>query len=286
MRDDDRPAVGATRLQTISLVAGLCLAAAATTAARANAWSPTVNAVYKLRIGGVELATFNFNSTVNGNAYKLTGHGKLSMGFGLYSYDGKFSGAGTLAGNEVRPSSYVYDWKVNKKDGGVRLGFANGAVKSVDIQPPHTPNPDAVPVRPEHLKGVFDPLTALMVLSRNVGGDPCQRKISLFEGKQRFDLQFARVRDEKIVETKPSGQPAVAHVCSVRYAPIAGHRPAREQRMAIKTEGIEVAFRPIPSANMLVPYRITIPTPIGNAILTAQRVDITAPGNHQIALMH
>lgn len=255
--------------------------------AAATTWSPSVTAVYKLRMAGMELATFNFNSSVNGdNSYKLGGHGKLSWGFGLYTYTGNFSGTGTVAGEEIRPSSYVYDWKVNRKTGGVKLGFTRGAVQSVDIQPPHTPNPEAVPVKPEHLTGVFDPLTALIVLSRQRAGDPCERKIALFEGKQRFDLVLARKRDEKVVETKPSGQPVQAHVCSVRYVPVAGHRPNRETNFAIKTEGIEVAFRPIPSANMLLPYRIIIPTPVGNAVLLAQRVDITAPGNKQIALAH
>lgn len=252
----------------------------------ATTWSPNVKAVYKLRMAGIELATFNFNSAVNGDTYKLVGDGKLSWGFGLYTYTGSFAGAGTMAGEEIRPSSYVYDWKVNRKSGGVKLGFARGAVQSVDIQPPHTPNPEAVPLKPEHLKGVVDPLTALIVLSRQRGDKPCERKLGLFEGKQRFDLEFAHKREEKVVETKPSGQPVQAHVCSVRYVPIAGHRPNRETNFAIKTEGIEVAFRPIPSARMMVPYRITIPTPVGTAVLLAQRIDITAPGNRQIELTH
>jgi hypothetical protein len=265
-------------------VASLCLVVPG--CAAASTWSPSVTAVYKLRMAGMELATFNFNSAVTGDTYKLAGHGKLNWGFGLYSYTGNFAGAGTLAGEEIRPSSYVYDWKVNRKSGGVKLGFTRGGVQSVDIQPPHTPNPEAVPVKPEHLKGVVDPLTALIVLSRQRGGDPCDRKIGLFEGKQRFDLVLARKREEKVVETKPSGQPVQAHVCSVRYVPIAGHRPNRETNFAVKTDGIEVAFRPIPSANMMVPYRITIPTPVGTAVLLAQRIDITAPGNQQIALSH
>jgi hypothetical protein len=255
-------------------------------AAHATSWSSSVTAVYKLRMAGMELATFNFNSAVNGSAYKLAGHGKLTWGFGLYSYTGNFQGAGTLAGDDVRPATYVYDWKVNRKSGGVKLAFARGGVQSVEIQPPHTPSPEAVPVRPEQLKSVFDPLTALIVLSRQRGGDPCERRIGLFEGKQRFDLVLTRKREEKVVEAKPSGQPATAHVCAVRYVPVSGHRPNRETKFAIGTDGIEVAFRPVPSASLLIPYRITIPTPIGNAVLLAQRIDITAPGNRQIALSH
>ncbi len=268
-----------------SAFAVLVVAAAAPAMAN-DTWSPSVTAVYKLRMAGIELATFNFNSTVKGETYTLSGQGKLSWGLGLYKYNGTFAGNGTLAGDEVRPSAYAYDWQVNRKSGSVKLGFARGSVASVEIQPPHTPSPEVVPLKPEHLKSVFDPLTALIALSRYRGGDPCDRKISLFEGKQRFDLVLTRHREEKVLEPKPSGQPVLAHVCRVRYVPIAGHKTNRETQAAIKAEGIEVALRPIPSANLLVPYRITIPTPLGTAVLTAQRVDITAPGNRQIALTH
>ena len=265
---------------------GLCALAVSTQAAATTGWSPSVSALYKLRIAGIELASFNFTSTVRGEAYTLAGHGKLSWGLGLYKYDGKFTGTGTLAGDGVRPATYAYDWKVNKKSGSVRLGFDRGSVHKVEIQPPHTSSPDVVPLKPEHLMSVFDPLTALIALSRYRGGDPCDRRIALFEGKQRFDLVLTRHREEKVLEPKPSGQPVLAHICRVRYLPVAGHKANRETQAAIKTEGIEVALRPIPSANLLVPYRITIPTPLGNAILTAQRVDITGPGNKQIALTH
>ncbi len=251
-----------------------------------DSWSPSVTAVYKLRMAGIELATFNFNSTVKGESYTLAGQGKLSWGLGLYKYSGAFTGNGTLAGDEVRPAAYAYDWQVNKKSGSVKLGFARGSVTSVEIQPPHSPSPEVVPLKSEHLRSVFDPLTALIALSRYRGGDPCDRKISLFEGKQRFDLVLTPHREEKVLEPKPSGQPVVAHVCRVRYVPVAGHKTNRETQAAIKAEGIEVALRPIPQANLLVPYRITIPTPLGAAVLTAQRVDITGPGNRQIALTH
>ena len=277
-------------------VLGVCVLActmtgtlAGTTASRAaadSAWAPTVTAVYKLRMIGMELATFHFTSAVKGDSYTLGGYGKLSWGLGLYKYEGRFSGTGTIAGDTVRPATYAYDWKVNSKSGSVRLGFAGGDVQSVAITPPYTPSADAAPLKPEHLKSVFDPLTALIVMSRLRSGDPCDRKIAMFEGKLRFDLILTRNREEKVVEPKPSGQPLIAHVCRVRHVPIAGHKANRETANAIKTEGIEVSLRPIPSANLLVPYKITIPTPFGTAVLTAHQVDITGPGNKPIVLTH
>jgi hypothetical protein len=247
-----------------------------------------VAAVYKLRIAGVELATFHFGSAITGGVYTLSGHGKLSWGLGMLKYNGNFTSSGRVKGDSVLPATYAYDWKVNRKSGSVRLAYSSsgGGIKSVEIQPPHTPSPEVIPLKPEHLNGVFDPLTALIVMARGMTGEPCNRQIGVFEGKQRFDIVLSPLRTEKIKETKPSGHPVTAHVCRVTYKPVAGHKLNRETQAAIKAEGIEVALRPVPSAGLLVPYRVLLPTPLGSAVLTAQKVDITLPGDRLIALSH
>lgn len=245
-----------------------------------------VAAVYKLRVAGLELATFNFGSAVTGGVYTLNGHGAMSWGFGLFKYNGNFTSSGRVVGDSILPAAYAYDWKVNKKSGAVRIAYAGPGVKSVELQPPHDPSPDVVPLKPEHLRGVFDPLTALIVLARRGTGEPCDRRIGVFEGKQRFDIVFSPLRTEKVQEAKPTGHPVTAHVCRVKYTPVAGHKLNRETQAAIKAEGIEVALRGVPSAGLLVPYRVVLPTPFGKAVLTAQKVDITLPGNRVIALTH
>lgn len=271
--------------------AGAILLFAAQSVAPAAAdprWAPRLDAVYKLRLLGVEMATFNFNSQVKGDTYALAGHTKMSWGMGLFKMTANFSGTGKVSGDSVRPASYAYDWQSNKKSGGVKIAYGAGGVQTVQIEPPHTPGPEVVPLKPEHLRGVFDPLAALIVLSRasNAAGHPCNRKVAVFEGKQRFDVIFSPKSEETIKEAKPSGQPVKAFVCSVKYVPVAGHKMNKETSAAVKADGIEVAFRPIPEANVLVPYRITLPTPVGTAVLTAHKVDIVAAGNRQIALTH
>lgn len=249
-------------------------------------WAPKVTAVFKLRMAGMEIATFNFQSSVTGDVYMLTGHAKMTWGFGLFKYTGNFTGGGRIASDTVVPATYAYDWQVNSKSGSVRMVYGGGGIKSVEIVPPNDPGPDVVPLKPEHLRAVLDPLASLIVLSRHRDGEPCQRKIGVFEGKQRFDVILTPLRQEKVLEPKPSGQPVLAHVCRVKYTPVAGHKMNRETQAAIKADGIEVAFRHVPEANLLVPYRIVMPTSLGNAVLTASQVDIIAPGNKTIALRH
>ena len=116
--------------------------------------------------------------------------------------------------------------------------------------------------------------------------NPCDRRIPIFDGKERFDLVFSYKRDMTVVEQAPSGQPDVAHVCRVKYLPIAGHKADSDTSFMAANNEIEVALRPIPSANVFIPYQISIPTMAGSATIVSKRVEIVSPGKPQIALLH
>jgi hypothetical protein len=125
-----------------------------------------------------------------------------------------------------------------------------------------------------------------MVVSNYSNPDPCERRLPIFDGKERFDLIMTYKGEVKVAEQQPSGQPAIAHVCKVKYKPIAGHKADAESSYLATTDAIEVSLRPIPSANILVPYQITIPTLLGYATIVSKRVEIESPGRPQIALLH
>jgi hypothetical protein len=70
----------------------------------------------------------------------------------------------------------------------------------------------------------------------------------------------------------------------VKYIPIAGHKPGDFVKPWIDYDHIEIALRAIPSAGIYVPYRVSVPSTIGPAMMTAEEIHITAPNNVQIAL--
>ena len=152
--------------------------------------------------------------------------------------------------------------------------------------PPMVATVPIIPLREHHLKGVVDPLSAIMMLSRGSTVDPCDRRIPIFDGKERFDLLFSRKGEMRVTEQAPSGQPGVAHVCRVRYLPIAGHKIDSETNYMAANDAIEVALRPVPSANVFVPYQISIPTMAGPATIVSKRIEIVSPGKPQIAMLH
>jgi hypothetical protein len=268
------------------LLAGLgVLLAGGLASPRAEAWPAVVRATYDVNFNGINVGTFEFNSHTEGKSYSLSGSAQLTIL--LFNWVGEIRTFGLLSGSRApRPAAFSFEFQAGGKVGSTRMDFASGNVTEVRHMPPAPPKPDIVPVREQHLKGVLDPLSAILVLVNYGTPDPCDRRLPIFDGRERFDLVLSYKGQTKVNEQQPSGQPAIAHVCRVRYRPIAGHLTDAESSYLATSDEIEVSLRPVPSANILVPYQITIPTMLGYATITSKRVEIETPGSPQIALLH
>jgi hypothetical protein len=69
----------------------------------------------------------------------------------------------------------------------------------------------------------------------------------------------------------------------VHLVPISGHKKG-EGAGAVVNGNIELVLRPVPKANVIIPFKVTVPTIIGSAVLTSEQVDITMPDQQRIAL--
>lgn len=283
-RHTSQPARSRYRLATAILASAVPLTAAQP--ASAEPGPVDVKAVYRINFNGLDIGDFKFNSRIDGKSYTADGQATLSVLLGAYKWNGMTKSSGTVISEQPKPQGYDYQFKSTTKAGSVKLGFSPAGIASVAVKPEKPPHPDAVPVTEQHLKGVLDPLSAVIALTRGTT-NPCARKLSIFDGKQRFDVKLSFRAQQPLVEKKPSGQPGVSYVCSVRYEPIAGHKPGKDDasKEIAASGNVEIALRPVPSANMMVPHLVKIPTNWGSATMTLQRIDITTPGNGQIALV-
>ncbi len=89
---------------------------------------------------------------------------------------------------------------------------------------------------------------------------------------------------EEVVKTEKGYEGPVV-VCSVYFTPVAGYVP---HRAAIKyltaQHDMEVWFAPVGSSRVLVPYKISIPTPIGTGVMEAtQFVVVSTPPHTAVA---
>jgi hypothetical protein len=268
------------------LVAPLAaLAIGSSAPALAEGWPASVRALYDVNFNGFNIGSLEFRSEAEQQSYTLLTNARLSILLGAFTFDGETRSFGLLVDQAPKPAAFSFDFRSNLRAGSTKVGFADGSVTNVTNLPPPPANPNVIPLRQQHLKGVLDPLSAIMVVSRSASS-PCDQRVPIFDGKERFDLVFTYKGEMKVSEQRPSGQPDVAFVCRVRYLPIAGHKADPETKFMASNDSIEVALRPVPSANMLVPYQINIPTLAGYASIVSKRVEIATPGKAQIALTH
>lgn len=252
--------------------------------ADARSWPNQVRAVYSISFNGFDLGTFVFKSEVRSGKYRLTGDARLSAIFGAFSWRATTRSEGRAFSPRPKPSAYSFNYKSNSKRGRIDMKFASGAIQKISANPPLGHSSKRVPVERKHLRGVLDPMTAVMALTAGTKGNPCRRTIPIFDGKQRFDLRLSFKGKRRITNRKAVGLSNFAYVCRVRYVPIAGHKMSRGTRYLAANKGIEVLLVRAPKAGVFVPYEIVIPTIAGTAYLTSRRIDLIGRG--RVALVN
>jgi hypothetical protein len=109
-----------------------------------------------------------------------------------------------------------------------------------------------------------------------VSPQACQRTIQIFDGRMRYNLQFVYKRMEQVKADKGYEGPAV--VCSVTFVPLAGYVPSRAAvKYLITQRDVEVWLAPVAATRVLVPFRVSIPTPIGVGVMQATQFIAVAP---------
>ena len=275
------PATRARRVLAWAL-AGAVAAALPAQAGETPSFPAKVDAVYRIAWNGMELGNFVFSSSLKNNEYTLRGETKLSAVLGAFYWSGFTQSLGKLASGKPLPAAYAFSFEGSSKSGRIDMRFKKSAVSKVTSVPPIEPSPGRVPVTQAQLQGVLDPLSAVMAVTAPVdgkvaGANPCKRRIPIFDGKQRFDLVFSHVRNEKL-------EGADAFVCRVKYVPISGHKMNKETKFMASTTGIEIWLIPVDEAKIFVPYYVTLPTPMGAATITSAKVNIDTPGGGRVAL--
>jgi hypothetical protein len=198
------------------------------------------------------------------------------------SGQGQSAARGGVASGQLVPSTYASSIVTDQKFDEVRMVISAGTVREFVADPPTVPSPDRVPITEAHRRGVSDPMTASLMRVPGSGDtfvpQACQRTLSIFDGRMRYDLKLAFKRLDQVKTEKGYQGPAV--VCAVYFAPIAGHIPDRAAlKYLMELRDIELWLAPIAGTRVMAPYRVSVPTPIGIGIMQAtQFVSVPQPG--------
>ncbi len=212
----------------------------------------------------VDIADDRFSAAASGTTLGLMR--VFSRGHGTGAVRGLI-----VAGKPVQ-ATFAASITSNKKTEEIRLSIVGGTVKDVAITPAPTPSPDRIPVTDAHRHGVIDPLSSSLfrVPGRGdlFGPEACPRHIPVFDGRMRYDLRLSYKRIERVKAERGYDGPAV--VCAVRFSPIAGYVPTRYAiKYLIEQRDIETWLVPVAGTRVMVPFRLSIPTPLGVGVMEA-----------------
>jgi hypothetical protein len=242
----------------------------------------SVDAHYRIQWLGAHIGDFKFKSTVANQKYELRATADVSVFFGAVTWKGVTESAGYLSPSGPSPSSYKFRFRTGEKRENVEMRFAQRMVRDISIEPVFRPSSRRVPITESHLRNVVDPLSAAILVSQSGtarnGEQACNRRVPIFDGKLRYDLVFSFKTTRSVEKRGSIG--GTAYVCRVRYVPVAGHKPSKDDDDYITdNSGIEVWLVPMPEANLMVPYYVTIPTPAGAASMIAAKFDVDMRGD-------
>ena len=232
-----------------------------------------LEARYTASLSGIPLGNGSWVIDIAPDQYTAVAAGRTTGLVRLVSDGSGSSGSrGVIQGASLVPTTYASSTISDRRSDEVRMTLRAGTVKDVVAEPPTPPSPDRVPVTDAHRKGVSDPLSAAIM---PVGGngdvltpDACKRKLAIFDGRQRADIELVFKRMDRVHADKGYQGPVV--VCTVLYTPVAGHRPERPAiKYLVQTREMEMWLAPIAGTRLLVPFRFSVPTPFGLGVLQA-----------------
>lgn len=232
-----------------------------------------LDARYAVTLAGVPVGKGAWVIDIADNQFTAAASGATAGLLRVFA-SGQGSGASRgfiVSGNPV-PASFAASITSDKKTEEIRMTLGSGDVKDFAVTPQVPDDPERVPMTEGHFHGVTDPMTGSLLRVPGTGNpltpQACQRTTPIFDGRLRYNLQFAYKRMEQVKADKGYEGPVV--VCAVYFVPVAGYIPHRPTIKYLASQrDMEVWLAPVAGTRVLVPYRISIPTPIGVGVMQA-----------------
>jgi hypothetical protein len=235
-----------------------------------------LDATYSATILGLPIGHISWTVELRNNRFTSAATGGISGLLRIFSDGhGDVSAQGNLAGGEPVASHFALTLIAGKWSDEVRILFrGNKAQEYVTALP--APGANQVPITDANRTGVLDPMTALLVHVPGAGKtavpEACERTIPIFDGHTRYNLRLSFKRIDTV--NTDGGYQGPVIVCAVKFFPVAGYDPKHFLITYLAAQhDIEIWLAPIAGSRLMVPYRMSMPTPMGLGILQATKFE-------------
>jgi hypothetical protein len=222
---------------------------------------------YDISLGILPIGSATFSSEFDGNGYKINGIFKSG---GIVNVIKRVSAetnvAGRIDGDRLQADRYNLVYKLGDRTRIYDVIYRNGNVTDTTIKPPPRRSKENwVPVSPQDLRSVLDPLSGLIFPD---GAKVCPARVPVYDGESRMDLLL---KNEGTKPFETEGFKGDVIVCTVRYVPKSGFRRGRSDIEYLKKTPMEVWFAKAEATNVYAPVYARIPTRMGPLHITAAR---------------
>ncbi len=237
---------------------------------------------YRISLNGLPIGRANLQASFEGAEYRIDGSARLTGVAGLlFDFTSTAAAAGRIGANRPQPTAFSADSTNGRVTKSVRMTLQRNAVRQLQLDPPvppeETSHPEHVPITDAHRRDIVDPVTAMIGFGgydgQNFDRSICQRAVPIFNGRERFDvrLEFAGERD--LSSNSANGYSGPAIVCKARYRAIAGHRADMEEVEQLEDKMVfEVVLAPLVNSDLVVPYQVSVSTPLGVASISVSNL--------------
>ena len=258
----------------ISAVLAVCLAAAAGASAPSAATpvhleraepSPDLRADYTVYIGGLIVAEGSISARLEGEDYFLENElGSAGLPGKFWDARWKMTSEGRIVDDALRPNRFAFSAREKNETKTREILYDVHGVPTLSFDPP-LPEEEIGKTPASERKNTLDPVSAF-ILPVVADGNPCDRKIPVFDGKRRYDLQLIFDREDKVT-TRNNGYSGDAIRCKVRVQPRTGMERAKLTTMMERRDDTFIWLAPVNGGKLYIPVRVQMRTPIGGAIL-------------------
>lgn len=233
-----------------------------------------IDARYVLSVAGTIVADMNIKLNDTGSTYTLNLNANVS-GLGNLVAQGSASieVSGTSTGGTYAGENFQLITRSSQSTTDVKVQYANANVTAFVVTPPLQPRVDQVPVQRAQLRNVADMLSAFVLQANALDPALCERKLRIFTGVERFDLEMRFVASE-VATSQRTGYQGPVIACQLAYNPISGHYTSSEITAYLQTsERMLIWYAPVANSNTFIPYRVLVGTSLGDLSMVLTRLN-------------